>query len=72
MCDSNDGMVGEFLSDDTLHQSVCSTIDTKGNRSDLSLFGKGMQYQTYLLVASSRIKTVLDRTMARAKQKSCF
>ena len=77
----DDGVGGEFLADHALHYFVRLAIDAVGKRLDFGGMVSGGMVSggivsgvsiAYLLVASSRMRMVLERSIALARQKSCF
>jgi hypothetical protein len=67
--DGDDGMACESLSNDALHYLVCVGVDAMVMLESVRI---GEYLRTYLLVASSRMSIVLGRSIARARQNSCF
>lgn len=82
--DGDDGVLGEFLADDALDESVGCVVDavgcvSVGGNEWGEVRGRGEWWKgtgtgtgTYLLVASSRMRIELGRKRACARQKSCF
>lgn len=67
----NNGRVLELGIDDGLHNGFGLRIDTKHGK--VSIGSSAMESSvTYLLVASSRIRTLLGTSKARARHNSCL
>lgn len=72
-----DGMIRKILTDDTLHYILSLAVDAIGKQvvstvsRRMNVAGFAFDFP-YLLVASSRIRIVLGRNIARARQNSCF